>query len=439
MNGLRFKSMVLALFLGLLVFTFSLEAQYPQILPIKRQAEVVNSWLEKRLEVILPEIMRREGIEMWLVICQEYNEDPVFLTLVPFSQLSARRLSMLVFYDRGKDKGLEKLIVGRYPVGKFYPAVWNPEKEPDQWKALAEQIKARNPKKIGINESTTFAFADGLTSSNKQRLLKYLGPDYARRLVSAERLVVGWLERRLPEEIEVYHHIAKIAREIIREGFSRAAITPGVTTTEDLQWWFWEKITSLGLKTWFPPSVDIQRPKSSPYKDNVIRPGDLVHCDLGITYLRLCTDHQELAYVLQPGENDAPEGLRQALARGNRVQDILTGEFVAGRSGNEILAAALKKAREEGLKASIYTHPLGFHGHAAGPTIGLWDRQDGVPGQGDYQLFYDTCYSIELNCRSDVPEWDNQEVVIGLEQNAVFTRQGVIYLDGRQTRFHLIR
>jgi len=416
-----------------------LRADYVQILSLREQARVVNGWLEKRLETILPEIMRREGIDTWLVICQEYNEDPVYLTLVPFEELAARRLSMLVFYDRGPEKGLEKLTVSRYPIGQIYRTVWNPEKEPDQWKVLAEQIRARNPKKIAIDESATFAFADGLSSTNKQLLVKYLGKEYVQRLVSAERLVVGWLERRLPEEMEVYHHLARIAHQLISEAFSTSAITPGVTTVEDLEWWFWEKIKKLGLNTWFNPSVEIQRPKSSGYQDKVIRPGDLLHCDVGLTYLRLNTDHQELAYVLKPGEKEAPQGLEEALSRANRLQDILTAEFVAGRSGNQVLAAALKKMREEGLKGSIYTHPLGFHGHAAGPTIGLWDKQNGVPGAGDYELFYDTCYSIELNCRSLVPEWDNQEVVIGVEQDAAFTRQGLVYLDGRQTRLHLIR
>lgn len=438
MNKIRKLGLILTFFYFLSAGFLYSQGGYPQVLPVREQARVVNAWLEKRLEVILPEIMRREGLDMWLVICQEYNEDPVYLTLVPFGHLSARRLSMLVFYDRGKEQGLEKFSVSRYPIGNLYQAAWNPAKEPDQWKALVEQVRARNPRKIAINESATFAFADGLTATNKQLLVKYLGPDYAKRLVSAERLVVGWLERRLPEEIEVYHQIARIAHRLIEEAFSNTVITPGLSTTEDVEWWFWQKINSLGLRAWFSPTVDIQRPATSPHKDNVIRKGDLLHCDIGITYLRLNTDHQELAYVLKPGETEPPAGLKAALLCGNRLQDILVSEFKAGRTGNEVLAAALSRMRAEGIKGSIYTHPLGFHGHAAGPTIGLWDKQDGVPGQGDYPLFYDTCYSIELNCRFKVPEWNDQEVLIGLEQNASFTREGVFYLDRRQTALHLI-
>jgi Metallopeptidase family M24 len=217
-------------------------------------------------------------------------------------------------------------------------------------------------------------------------------------------------------------------------------ITPGVTTTEDVVWWMRERVAELKLGTWFQPSLSVQRPAASPWKDGrVIHRGDLLHCDFGISYIGLNTDTQEHAYVLKEGEDDAPQGLRGALAEGNRLQNILIGEFREKRTGNEILAAALKKAVDEGLKPSIYTHPLGFHGHAAGPTIGLWDMQGGVPGPGDYPLYFDTVYSIELNVRAAVPEWGNQEVQIALEQDAAFTREGTFFIDGRQTKLHLIK
>ncbi|OGD29146.1 MAG: hypothetical protein A2V57_10905 [Candidatus Aminicenantes bacterium RBG_19FT_COMBO_65_30] len=388
---------------------------------------------------ILPELMRREKLDMWLVICEEYNEDPVHLSLVPFASLSARRLSILVFFDRGGDKGVEKFAVSRYGIGNLYPTVWKAPEE-DQWRALARAVKERDPKRIGINEADVFAFGDGLSASKKKLLVQALGPEYSKRLVGAERLAVGWLERRLPEEIEVYHHICAIAHAIIAEAFSSRVITPGITTTDDVDWWIWEKMRSLGQTAWFNPSISIQRPKSSPYGDSpVIHRGDLLHCDIGINYLRLNTDTQQHAYVLRPGETEAPQGLREALAQGNRLQDILIGEMKEGLTGNQVLAAALKRAKDEGLRPSIYTHPLGVHGHAAGPTIGLWDRQDGVPGAGDYPLYFDTVYSIELNVRAAVPEWDNQDVQIALEQDAAFTGSGSFFLDRRQTELCLIK
>jgi len=415
----------------------SVEREFPVILSMKDRAPVVDSWLEIRLEKVLPEIMRRENFDMWIVICREYNEDPVYLTLVPFSSLAARRLTMLVFYDRG-EQGIERLAVSRYGIRNFYTAVWNPEKM-DQWDCLAKIIKERDPKRIGINEAEHFAFGDGLSSYLKRRLIQAIGLEYSSRLHSAERLAVGWLEKRTPEELEVYPQIVSIAHQIIAEAFSNRVITPGITTTQDVVWWIREKFRELKLTTWFHPSVSIQRPKDSPHTGNVIHRGDLLHCDIGIIYLRLNTDTQEHAYVLREGEEDCPQGLKEALKLGNRLQDILTAEFQHLRTGNEILAAALLKAKAEGLKAQIYTHPLGFHGHGAGPTIGLWDKQDGVPGKGDYPLYHDTCHSIELNNKTNLPEWGGQEIRIALEQDAVFTESEIYFLDGRQIKFHLIR
>ena len=427
--------------ISLLIFLFavqSLAGDYPSILPLRERAEIINQWLMIRLEKVLPEVMRREKFDMWIVVCREYNEDPVFLTLVPATSLAARRLTILVFYDRGKE-GIERIAVSRYGIGNYYKGVWNPD-EMDQWACLAKVVAERNPKRIGINESDTFAFGDGITASLKKKLIESIGSKYASRIKPAERLAVGWLEKRTPEELEVYHHIVSIAHHIIEEAFSNKVITPGITTRQDVVWWIRQKINSLGLKTWFQSSVSIQRPKSDEGEGdrNVIRRGDLLHCDIGITYLRLNTDTQEHAYVLKQGETYAPEGLKKALRLGNRLQDILTGEYREGRTGNEILLASLSKMKTEGINGSIYTHPLGFHGHAAGPTIGLWDQQRAIPGKGDYPLFSNTCYAIELNVRMNIPEWNGQEVRIGLEQDGVYTKRGVYYLDGRQTTFHLV-
>lgn len=436
----RQASVILAAILVLACFApVAKGSEIPAVLSLKEQAAVYDGWLSVRLENILPELMRREKLDMWLVVCEEYNEDPVYLSLVPFTSLSARRLSILVFFDKGGDKGIERFSVSRYGIGSLYPTVWKAGQE-DQWKALGNAVKQRDPKRIGINEAEVFAFGDGLSASKKKLLIQALGPEYTKRLVGAERLAVGWLERRLPEELEVYPHIAAIAHAIITEAFSSKVITPGITTTDDVEWWIWEKMRGLGQTTWFNPSISIQRPKATPYKDSpIIHQGDLLHCDIGINYLRLNTDTQQHAYVLQVGETDAPQGLKDALAQGNRLQDILMGEMKEGLTGNQVLAAALKLAKDEGLKPSIYTHPLGVHGHAAGPTIGLWDKQDGVPGAGDYPLNFDTVYSIELNVRAAVPEWDNQEVQIALEQDAAFTKARTYFLDRRQTQLHLIK
>lgn len=412
--------------------------QRPAVLTLREQAAAYNAWLEYRLDHILPELMRQEGIDMWLVICREDNEDPVFFSLVPFNNLYASRTSMLVFFDRGAE-GVERLTVSRSGIGKVYRSVWEPEKI-EQWTRLAEIIKERNPKRIGIDKSDTFNFADGLTATLEKELMAAMPPEFAPRVQSAERLAVRWLERRSPQELETYPHIVSIAHAIVAEALSPAVITPGVTTTDDVVWWMRERTRQLGMTNWFHTTVDIQRPKDSPYKDSpVIHRGDLLHCDFGIVYLKLCTDTQELAYVLREGETDAPKGLRDGLAQGNRLQDIEISEMKAGRTGNQVLAAALARAKAEGLRPSIYTHPLGVHGHAAGTNIGMWDMQSGVPGVGDFPFSDDTVHSIELNVTAAVAEWGGMDVRFPLEQDAVLTKDGVKFLDGRQTVLHLVR
>jgi Xaa-Pro aminopeptidase len=415
----------------------------PAVLSMRDRAAVIDLNLDQRLTEVLPALMRREGIDMWIVAAREYNEDPVIRTMLPATWLAARRRTILVLFDPGPGTEIELLAVARYPVGSRFQASWDPESEPDQWAALSGVIAERSPRKIGLNTSTVFALGDGLTRSEHDALVDALSPEFRDRLVSADQLAVGWLEARTSSEMEVYPQIVRIARSIIREGFSDAVITPGVTTTDDLVWWYRDRIRAMGLATWFHPSVGIQRAQAAGRGDEpvgaTIRRGDLLHVDFGITYLRLNTDTQQHAYVLRPGERDAPNGLRQALAVGNRLQDLLTNEFATGRSGNRVLESALAAAADEGIRATIYTHPIGFHGHGAGPTIGLWDQQGGVEGRGDYPLYPNTAYSIELNALVEVPEWGGHAVRIMLEEDAFFDGAGVRYIDGRQQHMYLVR
>ncbi|MEM6784176.1 MAG: M24 family metallopeptidase [Bacteroidota bacterium] len=424
----------------------------PAILSMRERAEVRDAWLERRLDTVVPMLMRREGIDLWVLVAREYNEDPVLKTMLPATWLNARRRTILLFHDRGSDAdgndlGVERLAIARYAVGHAFPAAWDPDTQPDQWARVAELIAERDSQRIALNRSTTFALADGLTDTEFDGLNAALSEADRARIVSGEALSIGWLETRIPEEMAVYPQIVKIAQAIIAEGFSEQVITPGVTTVEDVEWWYRDRIRDLNLVTWFHPSVSVQRatsgPRSGDFSDwgsgnATIQPGDLLHVDLGITYLGLNTDTQEHAYVLRPGEADAPGDLKAALAVGNRLQDILTDEFAAGRTGNEILAAALAQADREGIDATIYTHPLGYHGHGAGPSIGMWDKQGGVPGKGDYPLYANTAHSIELNAAVPIPAWDDQPVRIMLEQDAFFDGEAVWYIDGRQTELHLV-
>jgi Xaa-Pro aminopeptidase len=417
------------------------------VLSDREQSRVVDEILTERFNTVLPMLMERTGIDMWVIIAREYNEDPVLKTMLPSTWLSARRTTMLVFFQDQKSKKVEKLAIARYNVGDAIKASWDMQKFPDQWDALADIIKTRNPKKIGINTSASFGHADGLAYTHQQQLMSKLSKEQQAKVVSAEPLAVGWLETRTEREMQVYTQLVRISHNIIKEGFSDKVVTPGITTTDDLVWWFRQKVTDLGLTTWFHPSVAIQRSDSSSFehlrsfsdrpKDDVVRPGDLLHVDFGITYLRLNTDIQQHAYVVLPGENDAPASIKKAFANANCLQDILTSQYKTGRTGNEILLSALSQAKSEGIVPSIYTHPLGLHGHAAGPTIGMWDMQGGVPGSGDYKMFPNTAYSIELNASTDIPEW-KKSIRIMLEEDGFYDGKGFRYIQGRQKEIYLI-
>ncbi len=417
---------------------------FKNILPEKDRARVMNDWLTWRLDNIIPKIMRREGIDMWLVINREYNEDPVYLTLVPEPTMAARRTSILIFHDLGKGNGVERLSGSYYGMDEWYKPTWT-DKKKKQFESLAEVIKSRSPKKIGINVSKDWAFGDGLTASLKETLEKALGPDYSSRFTSAEKLCIGWLETRSPQELSVYRHICGIAHDIIGEFFSNRVITPGITTTDEVVWWIRQRITDLGLETWFQPSISIQRRKKEAAKfndRNVIRRGDVLHCDVGIKYLGLCTDMQLQAYVCRIGETDAPEGLKVALERANRLADVFMGEFKTGRTGNEIVASAMRKGEEAGLRPLIYSHPLGFHGHAAGCTADARSPEsapEDIKERGEYPLFPNTVYAIEFSSTTAVPDWDGQDVRIGYEEDGVYTEAGCRFIDGRQTKFYLIK
>lgn len=412
----------------------------PAILPLRERARVQDEWLAQRLETIVPRLMRDNGFDIWILVGREYLEDPVMATMLDARSLRARRRTILVFHDPGEGRPIERLTVSRYGLGGLFEPSWDPAAQPDQWARLAEIIRTRDPRRIAVNVSPRTAFADGLTHSQYSELMAALPEALRSRVAPTDELAVGWLETRIPVEMAVYPDIVRIAHAIIAEGFSRRAVTPGRTTVEDLVWWYRDRINGLGLDTWFHTNVAIFRQGAERPLDGgaVIQPGDMLWVDFGITYLGLNTDTQQLAYVLRPGESEAPAGLRAGLASANRVQDAVTSSFRAGQSGNAILAAARERAIAAGLRPTIYSHPLGLHGHGAGPAIGFWDNQAPDP-RGERPVRPNTAWSIELSAREAVPEWGGQEVDFRLEEDAYFDGRNVRYLDGRQTRFHLIR
>lgn len=433
----------------LFLFTLAVQSAFAGVAieEYERRPEIQNRLLEERLDSLLPRLMRETGVDMWLVIAREYNDDPVFLSLVPKPRFTARRTTMLVFFDRG-DGGIERLTVSRYPLGAMYEAAWEGGDLDAQWERLVEVIAERDPQTIAVNTSDTWPVADGISHSLYSKLAGSLSPELKTRLQSSERLVVRWMETRTGGEVEVWQRAVAIARETIARAFSSEVITPGVTTVGDVSWFIRTRFEEEGLEPWFHPDVNRQWQgadfaENAPFlgdgsRDGIIRRGDVLHTDVGLCYLGLCTDTQEMGYVLKLGESEPPEGLRQAMRTGNQWQDALTAEFVTGRTGNEILAAAQDSLEKLGIQHAIYTHPLGVYGHAPGPTIGMWDNQGPTIGRGDWPLYPMTGYAIEGNVVVRVPEWNNQHVQMKLEQSALFDGNTVHYLAERQKALHVV-
>jgi Xaa-Pro aminopeptidase len=414
-----------------------LRAELPPIKAHREQADLVHGWVARRLQTVLPDLMRAHGIDMWVVVSREYNDDPVFRSMAPLTTYASRRRTILVFHDRGGDAGVEALSIGRFDYDRLYTVV--PTLNDGQWEGLRALVDERQPKVIGVNISETFAHADGLTHNEYTNLIAALGTAHAKKVTSAERLAVAWLEKKLPEETDGFREAMAIAHAIIREAFSSQVIAPGVTTADDVAWWMRQRSAELGLGQWFQPTVDIQRKGGRPSDSRVIQRGDLLHCDFGIVYLVFSTDTQHNAYVLHEGETEAPAGLVRGQRAGNRLQDIVMAHARVGVTGNAALAAAIAEGKAEQLTPIIYCHPIGYHGHGAGAHIGMTDYQDGLPGAGEYVFTANSWHSIELSAFVAVPEWDGQAVRFALEEDALLTERGWEWIGGPQTELYLIR
>ena len=423
---------------------------------LRQQAALQQEWLRYRLDSVLPRLMRQYGVEMWILPMREYNEDPVFWSLVSPTTFFARRRTIYVFTDRGPSHGVavERLALGGGSQGGLYetyvardtidPSIGRrPELVgQSQWDLLARVVRERDPKSIAVDISHAHAFSDGLSAGEWEQLSRALPPGYLSRVVRAEGLALDYQAIRAPDMLPVYRRMMEVVWAIIDTAFSNKVITPGKTTTDDVVWWMRQRVNDLGLGTWFHTDVDVQRRGTdlSDAETVVIQRGDVLHCDFGITALGLNTDTQHMGYVLRAGERDAPAGLKGALVNSNRLQDLLLVEMRPARSGNDVLASTLAAMRAAGINGTVYTHPIGDRGHGAGPLIGLWDHQEGVPGRGDVPLLPATWFSIELQASTPIPEWSGQLVRSAQEEDAELGTDGrVRWILRRQTEFHLVR
>jgi len=410
---------------------------------MRERAAAFNSCLRERLDTLLGPAMRKADIDMWLIICQEDNPDPILPTMVPMDAWYPI-LQILVFYDRGPDRGVERINLSRVDTKDLYERPWTGQRESEQWELLARLVAERDPKRIGINIGAVQWAAGGLTHNLYRQLTAALPPAYVPRLVSAEPACIKWLATLTRSELPLFRHVVEVAHAIIARCFSREAIRPGLTSAEDLRWYYWQQCADLGVEVSFLPYFTLRRcpgnERDPGQTDTIIRPGDCVHCDVGIRYLGLCSDHQRWAYVLRDGERQAPEGLRRLMAECNRLQDVYLDEFRHGLSGNELLARILTRARMQGIPGPrVYSHSLGHLLHEPGPLIGLPWEQESCPGRGDVTLDYDMGFTMELSVEAPLPEWGNAVFRLGMEEDVVFTAdEGCVVLDGRQTEFYLV-
>ena len=440
------RRLVLTACLALLPITAMAQPERP-FGTLREQAAMQHAWLKKRLDTFLPALMRKHGIDFWVVPMREYNEDPVFSSITAPETFFARRRTIYVFFDTCAAAGrpvatncVERIALGGTSQGGVFDArtstkavtaavggrqaeLWGDE----QWYALKQVIEERKPKVIGIDRSTTFAFSDGLSSGELQGMSAALGAAWTSRFRDAEGLPLELIESRLPEEEAFFQKMTDLVWQMTQTMFSDKVTVPGTTHASDLVWWWRQRTNDQGLGTWFQPSIEIQRKGVKAEQlgeDPIIQPGDVLHCDVGITVARLNTDTQHNAYVLLPGETDAPAGLKAALANGNAMQDIAMEETRPGRTGNEVLASVLARMKAKGITGTMYTHPIGMNGHGAGPLIGLWDYQDGVPGRGDAKVVAPMWFSIELQATTPVPEWGGQPVRMAQEEDMIVGADG---------------
>ncbi|MEM7414213.1 MAG: M24 family metallopeptidase [Gemmatimonadota bacterium] len=426
-------------------------ARYQALPTMREQATEQQEWLQMRLERVLPSLMAEYDVRMWILSMREYAEDPVFWSITAPTTFAARRRSIYVF-TRQPDGTVERLALGGTSQGGMFeafrsnrPAPTEPTAElvgNEQWNLLRELVEDRDPENIVVNVDGVWAFSDGLHAGEAEELLAALGETYASRVRREPRLAMNYISLRLPEMMPRYRKITETVHALISEAFSNAVITPGETTTEDVVWWMRQKLRDLGYTTWFQPSVGFQRAGAVPMggpAQGVIQEGDVLWTDFGVVAMNLHTDTQHLAYVLRDGETEAPAGLRQCLANSNRLQDILLEHMDTGLTGNEVLARTLAQMRDEGINGTVYTHPIGDHGHGAGPLIGRWDAQEGVPVRGDAVMLPNVWHSIELQATTEIPEWDNKPVTCRQEEEAYLDESGDRHwVYRRQAQFHLI-
>ncbi len=443
-------TLLLAALIVISTFPSSIQAQtqktLPKLLTVREQQALRETWLKKRLDTLLLPMMRREKIDMWIVVNEEFHADPVTAYIAPPLPYVGRR-EFFIFSDRGGDK-LDRIALVRYGEEhlKYFFEVLTPPGR-DIATTLQRIVEERKPKTIALNMGGTRGATNGLTHDAYKFLSETLGADNTSHFVSAAPLIVEYMDTRLPEELETYRTAVELTDLITQRAFSNEVIKPGKTTVGDVRFWWLQQVNNFGLDVWFQPDMRIQRKNQDATKSQqfldvadesmVIQRGDVIHIDCGLNYMGLSTDWQKMGYVLREGEKDVPEGLKKALTNTNRLQDALFTHIKPGAKGFEVYDATMADMKNLGIEAMIYSHSIGNQGHALGASVDFRRPTTGTPLEPPFREGSYT--SIELNTSTPVPEWGGQKVTMMMEDDAYLTNDGMKWFRPRQTAFYVIR
>ena len=409
------------------------------------QITIREGWLAQRHAMLLP-MMRRHGIAMWIVVNEEFHDDPLAQLVAPPRPYTGNR-DVFVFIDAG-DR-LRKVALTGYAeenLKRFFESSAQPQPAAQALAALYQEYK---PAKIGLSIGGSRGAQRSLTKASYDFLVSAMGTDAESHFASAADLIEEYCDTRLADEAPYYTKLVALTDEITRKALSNDVITPGRTTVGDVRRFLYDAMWKAGVRTWFQPDLRVQRMAAAndssrgflgvAPESTVIRAGDVVHVDFGISAMGFDTDWQKMAYVLKPGETDAPVGLKAALRNTNVLQDALMKRHSRpGRTAAEVYDATMAEMQQRGVEARIYSHPIGNQGHGLGAAIDFRSAQRN-PAVLAKTLRKGSYISIELSTSTAVPEWNGQKVTVMGEDDAYLTDDGWVFFRPRQEVWYLIR
>ena len=417
------------------------------LLPWSEQITIREGWLVKRHALLLA-MMRRHSIGMWIVVNEEFHDDPLAQFVAPPRPYTGNR-DIFVFVDGG-DQGLKKFAITGYTeenLSRFFDApTTEPRPAGPTLRALYDTWK---PQTIGLGISGRRGQTRSLGHDAYLFIADAVGPEGAAKFVSASDLIEEYLDTRLTDEMEHYRAAVAVTEAIVKRALSPDVITAGRTTVGDVRRYLYDALWSAGVRTWFQPDLRVQRASGDiatsrgflavAPEATVIEPGDLVHIDFGISYMGFDTDWQKMAYVLKPGEDAPPPGLRAALANTNTLQDaVMLRHARPGMTGGAVFRATMAEMKERSIEAMVYSHPIGTQGHGMGAGIDFRAANRSDTTALNSRLRLGSYISIELNTATAVPEWGGKKVFVMMEDDAYLTPEGFRFFRPRQEAFYLI-